>query len=357
METANSLFVGQLPKIASRYSVRRSSSSSLDPDKQSPAEPSPATKWLPGERDKYRPYVPAGYVDFEPNEPTELELDFRHSHWRAARKKVYEAMQRVQVPGRRLNRFRCCGGGAWIYMSPDGSKAEVTADHCGDRLCSACGAGRAGKIAAVLAEACVEREIRFATFTLKHKAMPLCDIVSRIYQCFLNLRNQKRFKSKVRGGAAFCEVKVGNDGMWHVHLHCVIEGEWYEAKELASDWLVATGDSHIVDIRAVTDRRKMAGYIAKYATKPMDSTVVNDPEKLDEAIVALRGRRLCLTFGSWRGIKLNPKREPTVGWKLIGRLEHWLMLAKMGRADAVKIIKALTKDKNEARKNPGDDSG
>jgi hypothetical protein len=163
---------------------------------------------------------------------------------------------------------------------------------------------------------------RFLTFTLKCNNRPLLERLNRLYTCFNLLRRREFWRSHVTGGAAFCEVKLGKTpGNWHVHLHCIIAGGWVEQSKLADEWFAVTGDSYIVDIQAIPDPAVRARYVAGYVSKPSSKDVYEIPAALDEMVLALRGRRLCFTFGTWRGTPLKPIAPSSEGWSLLCRLD------------------------------------
>lgn len=346
------LYVGQAPRIKERrYPVV---SASLDPDNQSLIGPPALSAWLPGERDRYRPVCPPGYVDACPVVASERELRWRHNCWWHTRQKVLASMQRAKLSPARISRFSNCGGGAWIMQCPKTGACEVNGNNCGDRMCTPCQRARSGIIAAQLAATLRNREVRHVVLTLRHSPMSLTDQITRLYQCFANLRRHKLWKRKVVGGAAFCEIKIGKAGDWHVHLHVLVEGTFLPHAALSGAWLVATGDSDIVWVGAVPQGGRVAGYVSKYVTKAIDSSVIEAGEKLDEAIRALQGRRACYTFGTWRGIKLKPAKAPREGWRALGRLDAIIMQAAGGSEWATRILKAISR---EAVEHGSDKSG
>lgn len=141
---------------------------------------------------------------------------------------------------------------------------------------------------------------RFVTLTLRHSDSPLATQLDRLISSFRLLRKLPDVGDYMRGGVWFIEVKLDRcANRWHPHLHLIVEGEFISAKTLSRRWYEVTGDSYIVDIRAIDNLRERARYVAKYATKPLDSTVVHHPAKLDEFVVAIKGRRLHQCFGSW----------------------------------------------------------
>lgn len=122
----------------------------------------------------------------------------------------------------------------------------------------------------------------------------------------------------------FTEIKIGRDGMWHVHCHIIAEGDYLPSSELSREWHAVTGDSPVVDVRDVADVKTAAGYVAKYGSKPCDPSVIYEPKRLIEAIEALKGVRMATTFGEWRGKRLSQSSDDTdnVGWEEIGTLHN-----------------------------------
>jgi hypothetical protein len=50
--------------------------------------------------------------------------------------------------------------------------------------------------------------------------------------------------------------------------------------------------------------------VTKYLTKPIDSNVLDFPSLAAEVVGSLHHRRLSMTFGSWRGLKLTSPPAP-----------------------------------------------
>lgn len=106
-------------------------------------------------------------------------------------------------------------------------------------------------------------------------------------------------------------------------------------------WHTVTGDSYIVDIRRPANNETVARYVTKYASKPFNNSFVRQPKLLDEAIVAMHGRKLCVTFGSWRGQLLTV--IPYDGeWEHVASLETVISKAASGNIEARAIMEALT---------------
>lgn len=274
---------------------------------------------------------------------TALEQSFRHSGWAETRRRVYESLVRVGTRERALDAFSNCGANLWLAV--DGEQLSLVANHCHNRHCEACARGkRAALVAAVSLRLREQRaRCRFLTFTLKCQPVPLVDQLDRLLASFRRLRQRQFWKKLVTGGAFFVEIKLGeNSGLWHVHLHVLAEGSFIDQRKLSAEWHAVTGDSYIVDVRAIAEDAKVASYVAKYATKPLHSKVILQPDKLDECIVSVRGRRLVQPFGSWKGLDLEAP-EPAGNRKQVGRVEDIFRAAARGDADATALARAALK--------------
>lgn len=280
--------------------------------------------------------------DSQPAASTE-EQRFRHHRWPQARLWVWEALQRTGSSERQLDAFANCGNSLWLVAS--GDEIALRCNTCRHRHCEACAnEKRAGLVAAVTRRLQQARErCRFVTFTLKCQPVPLVDQLERLLASLRRLRQRRWWMSRVEGGCVFIEVKLGANSLaWHVHAHVLVEGKFLEQKELSAEWHAVTGDSFIVDCRRIAEDAKIAAYVAKYATKPAHSAVLSSPDKLDEAIVALRGRRLVVPFGSWMGLDAEDP-EPTATFRSIGRVDTLAADARRGDPDALRWWIAATR--------------
>jgi hypothetical protein len=233
------------------------------------------------------------------------------------------ALKTIGVPANRLERFANCGALATVYRAAETDDITVRSSNCHDRFCRICGNERSSLIQQNLLHHIADRDVRFVTLTLKHNSEPIESQLTRLNTCWNRLRERKFFKTCMRGGAAFLEIKLDQTGrFWHPHLHVICEGAYIHSGQLSSEWHAVTGDSYIVDVRAVESADKAAAYVAKYASKPLDATIYRDTEKLAQAMAALRGKRLCSTFGTWRGFKLEERPADEREWILVGTLRQ-----------------------------------
>lgn len=129
---------------------------------------------------------------------------------------------------------------------------------------------------------------------------------------------------------------------WHPHLHILSHSSFLPQDQLALEWHKATGDSYIVDVRLVNSPGEVADYVAKYVAKPGSNSVYRLPDRLQEMIRALHGRRLLLCFG---GCKLpdDPEEREADTWENVGPLSRILYLASQGDAEALALMTSLQK--------------
>lgn len=182
---------------------------------------------------------------------------------------------------------------------------------------------------------------RFVTLTLRATHEPLADLLNLLYESFAKLRRSSVWSMTQIGGVAFLEVKwCKGTKRWHPHLHILSEGKYIAKQALSNAWRKATGGSFIVDVKKIHNADAAVGYVVKYASKPHDASMFRDPQRLEEAIIALKGRRLCLTYGTWRGIKLT--EVPDAGtWSPLAPLARIILQAREGDAAALHILSRL----------------
>lgn len=267
---------------------------------------------------------------------------FRHSGWAKDRRRVYDALRACGTAGNRLRSFAGCGRHAFIYECVERpGEFSIGGSACHDRFCMPCSRERSRVIATNVLEQIGDRQARFITLTLKSTSEPLTVLLARLTDSFTRLRRTKLWRNKVVGGVAFIEVTWAcRSASWHPHFHCLVQGRYLPRKELSQAWHKITGDSYITDIRFARDNSHVTHYITKYATKTLDHSVTIDPANLREAVVALKGKRLCLTFGTWRGLCLTKRIEDGT-WIQLGSLAEFIRRASSGDSEAESVLTTL----------------
>lgn len=245
------------------------------------------------------------------------EILWRHGHWIKRREAIRSAMVNSTRPSKRLQRWDACGAFGVVEYSMSRNKARVTCWHCHDRLCQPCMAARRRDINNIVINNTKNKRARLITLTLKHREAPLKSEMRRLMTAFSKLRRSKCWKTWVEGGAAVPETKIGEDGLWHHHVHIIATGQYLPQDQLSDAWLKATGDSRIVDIQDCKDLQARVWYITKYVTKPIDATILGDEGKLVEFINAIKGTRAFNVFGNWTSDKVDHTDGQNMDWKPI----------------------------------------
>lgn len=186
---------------------------------------------------------------------------------------------------------------------------------------------------------------KFLTLTVQHNEEPLHDQVKYLYDCFKQFRKRKLLKDKIRGGVWFFQIhKSVHDGLWHPHLHCVLDSGFIPRKKLSELWKKCTLTSCVVDIRAVKRPEKIAEYVARYAARPGTLTSLNLEDRM-ELVWSMHGKRLVGKWGNAKDIQLRPSKPDDVdSWKPIG---GWSLVRCMLKDsdDAKAIVNAWRKQK------------
>lgn len=110
----------------------------------------------------------------------------------------------------------------------------------------------------------------------------------------------------VSGAVWSYEVKRGSgSGQWHPHLHMIAlcqPGQEPDQVQLSKEWKSITGDSHVVDVRPVSQADPVSGFIEvfKYAVK----FSAQAPADTVKAFLTLRGKRLLASSGCFRGVEV-----------------------------------------------------
>lgn len=284
------------------------------------------------------------HPDFAIEPATSLERSFRHSGWSATRQKVFESLRRCGCRGGTLQAFAECGSGCWVQHSASRGAFRTSSNCCKSRWCVPCGVARAARLRhSVQAELKEWERVRFVTLTLRHSNTPLADQIDRLQRSFRELRRRPEWASAVDGAAAFLEIKISSrDGLWHPHLHIITVGRWLDRRTLSAAWHAVTGDSSIVDIQLAKSPAGVASYVVKYVTKPVDGSVVSSPDRLDEAVVALKGRRLVNGSGCLRKISDDAVADGVDDWHTIGRLDDLINDARRGDTAALHVLASIS---------------
>lgn len=255
------------------------------------------------------------------------------------RRRIRNAIESLTGSSSRLERWDKCGSFATVLQNAENPKElKIQSRKCKDRFCPTCGRERSWRIANALAAKVKDQKHRFITLTLRHHGETLRELVDKLLLCFKALRRTPLWRTSIRAGAAFLEIRKSNG--WHPHLHLVTFGSYMHHKALSLTWLKVTGNSSVVDIRLIRDPLETVRYVTKYASKPLDGSVLFDRKALAEAIETLRGRKLLWTFGEWRGWTFKEEKDEKC-WQTVCSLVELLSLAAGGDPIMSEMLQSL----------------
>ena len=216
--------------------------------------------------------------------------------------------------------IRHCRKFATFASNADTAEVKVMASSCRDRWCPMCAAEKASFAnKQTLAYLQGLRKPRFLTLTLKHSELDLAEQLQFLQECFRKLRSRVYWKAKIKGGIWFLQVhRSESDGLWHPHLHIVIDGYYVEQAVLSDLWKLVTYGSLVLDIRRIHDAESTAQYVSRYASRPARLEHMPLADRV-EMIESLHGKRLCGTFGTAKCVTLTPPKVERDGeWQEVG---------------------------------------
>lgn len=304
--------------------------------------------------------IPASNPGDTPETQESVEFAWRHGWWKRKRETVAAAIQKLATNSEILERFQQCGANCWVMVcTTDQGRHRLMCDRCRSRWCDACGQERRRTVTKnLITQLCTRyglatphapcKQIRFLTLTMRSAATPLKEQLDRLYSCFGRFRNRAKIKKCIKGGIAFLELTRNRQtGTWHPHLHVLFEGEFLPHALASAIWREVTGDSFIVDIRAIRSVGEAAGYVVKYATKSVNANVWADPEALAEAMVALVGKRTFNSFGTWKPLKLARPIADDLDWEPVCSLKTLMNRARSGDRDSIMLLQTLFGGNND----------
>ena len=213
---------------------------------------------------------------------------------------------------RRAARIDSCARFPRMLVMSDG-RPGLTLNRCRDRACPTCASIRGRQLAASLAHSIQRMNApRLLTLTVRSEpGEPLAAVHARLRDGFRAIRKTYEWQTHVEGGVYTIETTRNTaTGAWHPHLHVVYDGRFWPQSEIADVWERVTGNSRIVDIRAVNDRAATAKYVADYVAKPWAGNDWSDDD-LCEWASAMHRQRLSHAFGSLHGTNVDPSDEET----------------------------------------------
>ncbi|MEK6910529.1 MAG: protein rep [Nanoarchaeota archaeon] len=218
-------------------------------------------------------------------------------------------------------RLRNCGKGFHIFIC--NCNILKVKKRCNYRVCEFCGKIRSYKFYDKYIEIIKVKPIphyfngrglKFLTLTIVNQS-DMIKAIDELFESITRFKRDKYVKEHIYGGLGCIEVKVGNDGLWNVHAHFIIDSRYLDMRshnktgqdtKLVEVWKRCSKGSYIVDIRPVKGREGALRYVLKYLTKGIiDLTDKQKAEFFEKTF----GRRLLFTFGDFYDIPKITKEK------------------------------------------------
>lgn len=260
---------------------------------------------------------------------TPLQRSQHGVHW-GARKTVIETLIGSYYPDHKAkgHRHNACAAEVAFRVDDENRKVTPCPSLCHDRGCQLCGKIKSAQAAARLV-AYVEqaKHPKFISLTYRSVDLPLDRQYDLLHKYATKLLRSKLWRDSITGGYWFIQLtRNPKTGLWHLHLHLLVDGKYLYWKALRRLWEKITHGSYEVDIRAVDDREHIINEITHYVTTPADIAKW-PPEKILEWFTATKHKRLMNPIGDQLGKHAEEEDEeepkktdrPDVG---LSRLVH-----------------------------------
>jgi len=186
--------------------------------------------------------------------------------------------------------------------------------------------------------------LRFLTLTLRHTAdQPFKLVLDTLIEAWRKVTRSKEWKLHVDEWLRMVEVTHGANG-WHVHLHALIQGSYWDSDSLRQTWTQAleraagkldnlealpqAGNALQVNIQSMAECVEEALRRLGYVCKATDLLRLN-PSKLRELEAGLAGRRLIGLSRGWSKLSLELQaqaEESELAESLLARSEQDLTI-------------------------------
>lgn len=278
--------------------------------------------------------------------PDTIERSYRFRDLGPYLAAIQTALPELRLSAAHLARFAACGTNTWIVWSPSRRSYSLRLQTCKLRWCPRCHQQSALRIRSRLQDALAAKtttQWKLLTLTIRASKLPLEAQIKHLRTSFRRLRQRSFWRHKVHGGYSVLECTYNpKTHQWHPHLHCVIDSLWLPQRELSRQWLLASKDSMIVDIRPIRGENGAVNYLTKYLGKLPDLSLWHDHDTASEWIAAYSGTRLLSSFGNVPKLEEPEKPDPaTNDWTPVMRLATLLNLVSRGDDRAISILRGL----------------
>jgi hypothetical protein len=135
--------------------------------------------------------------------------------------------------------------------------------------------------------------------TQTHRKETRKQSAKRIKDAFTKLQRRSFWKEFFKGGTWSLEFTKDKNGLHHAHLHIVgFRRKFFDIELLRSEWLAVTGDSHVLNLKPISDIAAGLREVVKYVSKPLDIRRFGADDLRE--FLKLKNMRMFGTFGEFR---------------------------------------------------------
>lgn len=235
-----------------------------------------------------------------------------HAPHRDIRERLISALVSTgaTLDARRACRLADCCRGSALTVDYSLGKALPWLSRCGSRLCSFCGRSRTAQLTIKLSTMLMRfKQPKHLVLTYPSYAAPLGEQLKRLKKAFCYMRELPEWKKRVAGGVYCLEVTFNTaTGMWHPHLHVLIDSEYFPQQTLVALWKHWFPGAVCQWISAVDNIPGVCHEAAKYVSKPPNLAPWPDHAVL-EYVTNIYRHRLVQPFGSVLADGLETQEE------------------------------------------------
>ncbi len=176
---------------------------------------------------------------------------------------------------------------------------------CEFRLCPDCGRRRSRKLQSKYLPAMrafmLHRKVTpvHLVLTQTHRKENRKQSAKRIKDSFTRLQRRGFWKEYFKGGTWSLEFTKDKNGLHHTHLHIIgFRRKFFDIELLRGEWLAATGDSHVLNLKPIKDIAAGLQEVVKYVSKPLDIRRFGAADLKE--FLGLKNMRMFGTFGEFR---------------------------------------------------------
>lgn len=219
---------------------------------------------------------------------------------------------------------------------PDGKTPVMILETCKHRQCPWCAPIRVAQLKQrlkdVVAQVWGARRQRLMVLTIDDQpGESLEDCSGRLLTAFKKLSRRKTWKEHVEGAIIGVETTRNEDrGSWHVHLHILYVGSYWEQSALLAAWRDCLGAGDKKGGARVEEAKAGLDEVVKYAVKGIECADALSDAELQELLGWLFRRRMLRTQGNLYGVKVDEEQRDEEPDEWVETKKEWVEQGVIG---------------------------